>query len=131
MEPVVDVNLLGRFAFVEFRTPDMATASTHISQQIMLNRQWISVERPQDYVQVYQNNNFATQANRSWNAAALPLSPTVTKICVCNINPSNVSDTQLRTLFNGHLEASFPGSDVPGMEAVTHISMDNQKKCNP
>ncbi|GLI69369.1 hypothetical protein VaNZ11_013962 [Volvox africanus] len=51
-EPVVNVNLHsdGRYAFVEFRTPEMATAALALNAQVQLLGQTISVGRPSGYV---------------------------------------------------------------------------------
>ena len=52
MEPVVSINKNpeGRFAFIELRTPEMATAALQLSQQVTLHGKAMTVERPQDYV---------------------------------------------------------------------------------
>ncbi|GFR46356.1 hypothetical protein Agub_g7864 [Astrephomene gubernaculifera] len=52
VEPVVNVNLHsdGRYAFVEFRSPEMATAALALNAQVQLLGQTISVGRPSGYV---------------------------------------------------------------------------------
>ncbi|GMH32560.1 hypothetical protein BSKO_00394 [Bryopsis sp. KO-2023] len=52
MEPVVSVSMHsdGRYAFVELRTPEMATAALQLSGQVQLFGQSISVGRPSGYV---------------------------------------------------------------------------------
>ncbi|KAG2485483.1 hypothetical protein HYH03_015757 [Edaphochlamys debaryana] len=51
-DPVVAVNLHsdGRYAFVEFRSPEMATAALALNAQVQLLGQTISVGRPSGYV---------------------------------------------------------------------------------
>ena len=51
-EPVVSVSMHsdGRYAFVELRSPDMATAALQLSGQVQLFGQSISVGRPSGYV---------------------------------------------------------------------------------
>lgn len=52
MEPVISVNLHsdGRYAFVEFRTPEMATAALSLNGVVQLLGQAISVGRPSGFV---------------------------------------------------------------------------------
>lgn len=52
MEPVISVSMHsdGRYAFVELRTPEMATAALQLSGQVQLFGQSISVGRPSGYV---------------------------------------------------------------------------------
>ncbi|KXZ48038.1 hypothetical protein GPECTOR_31g402 [Gonium pectorale] len=68
-EPVVNVNLHsdGRYAFVEFRTPEMATAALALNAQVTLLGQTISVGRPSGYV---DPSKAATAAQASAQALA-------------------------------------------------------------
>lgn len=52
MEPVVSVSMHsdGRYAFVELRSPEMATTALQLSGQVQLFGQSISVGRPSGYV---------------------------------------------------------------------------------
>lgn len=52
VDPVVNVSMHseGRYAFVELRTPEMATAALQLSNQVQLLGQAISVGRPSGYV---------------------------------------------------------------------------------
>ena len=52
MEPVIAINRNpeGKFAFIELRTPEMATAALQLSNQVTLHGRAMTVERPQDYV---------------------------------------------------------------------------------
>eukprot|EP00803_Ostreobium_quekettii_P000471 evm.model.scf_2176EXC.2 EVM.evm.TU.scf_2176EXC.2 scf_2176EXC:19396-21727(-) len=52
MEPVISVSMHsdGRYAFVELRTPEMATSALQLSGQVQLFGQSISVGRPSGYV---------------------------------------------------------------------------------
>ena len=51
-DPVVNVSMHseGRYAFVELRTPEMASAALQLSNQVQLLGQSISVGRPSGYV---------------------------------------------------------------------------------
>ncbi|GLC45602.1 hypothetical protein PLESTB_001784400 [Pleodorina starrii] len=63
-EPVVNVNLHsdGRYAFVEFRTPEMATAALALNAQVQLLGQTISVGRPSGYVDPHKASAAAQAA---------------------------------------------------------------------
>ena len=52
MEPVIAINRHpeGTFAFIELRTPEMATAALQLTGQVTLHGRAMSCERPQDYV---------------------------------------------------------------------------------
>lgn len=52
MEPVVAITRQseGRYAFIEFRTPEMATAALQLNNQVTLHGKPMTVQRPQDYV---------------------------------------------------------------------------------
>ena len=52
MEPVVGIqrNPEQKFAFIECRTPEMATAALQLGGQVTLHGRAMSVERPQDFV---------------------------------------------------------------------------------
>ena len=52
LDPVVNVSMHseGRYAFVELRSPDMASAALQLSNQVQLLGQPISVGRPSGYV---------------------------------------------------------------------------------
>lgn len=52
MEPVIKVNIHkdGRYAFIEMRTPEMATAAMDLSGQVQFLGQAMSVNRPSGYV---------------------------------------------------------------------------------
>ena len=52
MEPVIAINRHpeGKFAFIELRTPEMATAALQLTGQVTLHGRAMSCERPQDYV---------------------------------------------------------------------------------
>ncbi|GAX80268.1 hypothetical protein CEUSTIGMA_g7706.t1 [Chlamydomonas eustigma] len=52
MEPVIKVNMhsSGKYAFVEFRTPEMATAALDLNGQVQFMGQAMSVNRPSGYV---------------------------------------------------------------------------------
>lgn len=64
MDPVVTVSMHseGRYAFVELRTPDMASAALQLSGQVQLLGQSISVGRPSGYVDPSAAQMAAAQA---------------------------------------------------------------------
>ena len=41
--------------------------------------------------------------------------------------PHQVTDEQLKAIFNSALMAAFPGSNVPGMEPVVNINKNPEK----
>ncbi|KAF6255344.1 hypothetical protein COO60DRAFT_1535770 [Scenedesmus sp. NREL 46B-D3] len=51
-EPVLKVALNGRFAFVEFRVPEYATAALQLSGQIALMGNTLKIARPASYVEM-------------------------------------------------------------------------------
>ena len=63
-DPVVSVSMHseGRYAFVELRTPDMASAALQLSGQVQLLGQSISVGRPSGYVDPSAAQMAAAQA---------------------------------------------------------------------
>ncbi|KAG2437667.1 hypothetical protein HYH02_011047 [Chlamydomonas schloesseri] len=63
-DPVSNVNLHseGRYAFVEFRSPEMATAALALNNQVQLLGQTISVGRPSGYVDPSKAATAATAA---------------------------------------------------------------------
>ncbi|MEW5299803.1 MAG: hypothetical protein WDW36_002780 [Sanguina aurantia] len=67
-EPVVSVNLHteGRYAFVELRTPEMASASLQLNGTVQICNQFMSVGRPSGYQD-------PIKANAAANAAAVAL----------------------------------------------------------
>jgi len=73
MEPVVAINrhIEGRYAFIEFRTPEMATASLQLSGQVTLHGRAMTVERPMDYV----DPNKAAQAAQMAQMALAAVMP--------------------------------------------------------
>ena len=64
MDPVVTVSMHseGRYAFVELRTPEMASAALQLSGQVQLLGQSISVGRPSGYVDPSAAQMAAAQA---------------------------------------------------------------------
>eukprot|EP00798_Chlamydomonas_sp_ICE-L_P000036 gene36-12845_t len=135
MEPVVGINMdgQGRYSFVEFRNPDMATASMQLSGQVTLHGKAMTVERPQDFIQL-TNAVSAAQAGAMNMASMLtgaapmapvptgpPVPPVAKRVYVGNLAAGMVTDSQLRTIFNSSLSAAFPG-----MEPVVSINMDGQ-----
>lgn len=63
-DPVVNVSMHseGRYAFVELRTPEMASAALQLSNQVQLLGQSISVGRPSGYVDPSKAQLAATAA---------------------------------------------------------------------
>jgi splicing factor U2AF subunit len=51
-QPVVNVNIHsdGRYGFIEFRSPDYATAALQLNGQVMLMGQTLNIGRPASYV---------------------------------------------------------------------------------
>mmetsp|Transcript_26833 Transcript_26833/g.79677 ORF Transcript_26833/g.79677 Transcript_26833/m.79677 type:complete len:100 (-) Transcript_26833:817-1116(-) len=77
MEPVVGINRHseGRYAFIEFRTPEMATAALQLHNQVTLHGRAMTVERPQDYVdpaQSAQANAMAQMALAAFQPGGMP-----------------------------------------------------------
>ena len=64
-DPVVNVSMHseGRYAFVELRTPEMASAALQLSNQVQLLGQSISVGRPSGYVDPSKAQQAATAAS--------------------------------------------------------------------
>ncbi len=52
--------LLFRYAFIELRTPEMATAALQLSNQVTLHGRAMTVERPQDYADPAKQAQAAT-----------------------------------------------------------------------
>lgn len=75
-DPVVNVSMHseGRYAFVELRTPEMASAALQLSNQVQLLGQSISVGRPSGYVD-------PSKAQLAASAAAAALD--AFKVCCC------------------------------------------------
>ncbi|PNW71153.1 hypothetical protein CHLRE_16g695450v5 [Chlamydomonas reinhardtii] len=69
-DPVANVNLHseGRYAFVEFRSPEMATAALALNNQVQLLGQTISVGRPSGYVDPSKAASAATAAAAALDA---------------------------------------------------------------
>ncbi|KAG2441448.1 hypothetical protein HXX76_003071 [Chlamydomonas incerta] len=69
-DPVAGVNLHseGRYAFVEFRSPEMATAALALNNQVQLLGQTISVGRPSGYVDPSKAATAATAAAAALDA---------------------------------------------------------------
>ena len=70
MDPVVTVSMHseGRYAFVELRTPEMASAALQLSGQVQLLGQSISVGRPSGYVDPSAAQMAAAQAATALSA---------------------------------------------------------------
>ena len=64
LDPVVNVSMHseGRYAFVELRSPEMASAALQLSNQVQLLGQPISVGRPSGYVDPSAAQQAAAQA---------------------------------------------------------------------
>ena len=64
-DPVVNVSMHseGRYAFVELRTPEMASAALQLSNQVQLLGQSISVGRPSGYVDPSKAQQAASAAS--------------------------------------------------------------------
>lgn len=75
LDPVVTVSLHseGRYAFVELRTPEMASAALSLSNQVQLLGQPISVGRPSGYVDPAQAQSAAAAASAA--LAAFKVTP--------------------------------------------------------
>lgn len=74
MDPVVTVSMHseGRYAFVELRTPEMASAALQLSGQVQLLGQSISVGRPSGYVDPSAAQMAAAQAATALSAFEVP-----------------------------------------------------------
>lgn len=94
MDPVVTVSMHseGRYAFVELRTPDMASAALQLSGQVQLLGQSISVGRPSGYVDPSAAQMAAAQA-----ATALSSFEVGPQICPCLRNLLGSSAAQSLT----------------------------------
>lgn len=70
MDAVVNVSMHseGRYAFVELRTPEMATAALQLSGQVQLLGQPISCGRPSGYVDPAQAQQAAIAAAKALEA---------------------------------------------------------------
>lgn len=81
-DPVVNVSMHseGRYAFVELRTPEMASAALQLSNQVQLLGQSISVGRPSGYVDPSKAQQAATAAS-----AALAAFKASHSVCSCLI----------------------------------------------
>ncbi len=77
VDPVVNVSMHseGRYAFVELRTPEMATAALQLSNQVQLLGQAISVGRPSGYVDPSKAQAAAQAAAAALSAFQVGLHP--------------------------------------------------------
>lgn len=67
IDPVVNVNLHsdGRYAFVEFRTPQMATSALSLNGQVQLGGAAISCGRPTGYIDPLKAQQAAVTAGHA------------------------------------------------------------------
>jgi len=71
---VLQVNITGRFAFVEFRMPEYATAALQLNGQIALMGNTLKIARPSSYVEPSQVGcclSHVLSRGPSWGFAAL------------------------------------------------------------
>lgn len=85
-DPVVNVSMHseGRYAFVELRTPEMASAALQLSNQVQLLGQSISVGRPSGYVDPSKAQQAATAASAA--LAAFKARPCPAPAAVCQMH---------------------------------------------
>lgn len=86
-DPVVNVSMHseGRYAFVELRTPEMASAALQLSNQVQLLGQSISVGRPSGYVDPSKAQQAATAAS-----AALAAFKVSQELCLCRVPAASI-----------------------------------------
>ncbi|KAK9785344.1 hypothetical protein WJX73_004716 [Symbiochloris irregularis] len=95
-DPVVTVSLHseGRYAFVELRTPEMASAALSLSNQVQLLGQPISVGRPSGYVDPMQAQTAAAAASAALAAFKAGDTATMeTQMGIAGIGPPQPSLT--------------------------------------
>lgn len=95
-DPVVNVSMHseGRYAFVELRTPEMASAALQLSNQVQLLGQSISVGRPSGYVDPSKAQQAATAASAALAAFKASLN-NLTLLCCSLQGRSQQSHTPL------------------------------------
>ncbi len=86
-DPVVNVSMHseGRYAFVELRTPEMASAALQLSNQVQLLGQSISVGRPSGYVDPSKAQQAASAAAAALAAfkVSLVMQDVLLQHCAC------------------------------------------------
>jgi hypothetical protein len=77
--PVANVNVCGKYAFVEFRTPEYATAAVQLDGQVVLMGNNITIRRPAGAPRI--THTHTTGGGVRSTRRALPLQPAVTALC--------------------------------------------------
>jgi len=112
MEPVIKVNLHsdGRYAFVEFRTPEMATAALDLSGQVQFLGQAMTVNRPSGYV---DPNKASVAAQAAAQALQAFQRGDLTALQAANMAGANLGG--LGVMAARPAIPTIPGMALPGM----------------
>lgn len=120
-DPVVNVSMHseGRYAFVELRTPEMASAALQLSNQVQLLGQSISVGRPSGYVD-------PSKAQQAASAAAAALAAFKVGSCgqalICHLAPHLSGQADLPHVCEGTKWVTNVPTAMPDMQTQLQTS---------
>jgi len=128
-QPVVNVNIHsdGRYGFIEFRSPDYATAALQLNGQVMLMGQTLNIGRPASYVDPGKVNVAAQQAEvalAAFKATGVPGVPAAAGLpgavnMAAAANMVAASQFQLPTINPAAAVAGVPG--LPGLPGLAGL----------